>query len=79
MILANTWKNYFTDTLAARNDLLTEFHHFSTSLEHTTAPETRQTLLTNTLFKFHAMISPLDHKVHFCHNLLSFLTGNNWS
>ncbi len=71
MILANTWKNYFTDTLAARNDLLTEFHHFATS------PETRQTLLTNTLFKFHAMIDPLDHNVHFCHNL-SVLTGNNW-
>jgi hypothetical protein len=35
------------------------------------------TLLTNTLFKFHAMIGPLDHKVHFCHNL-SVLTGNNW-
>lgn len=27
-------------------------------------------------FKFHAMISPLDHKVHFCHNR-SVLTGNN--
>jgi len=77
MILANTWKNYFTDTLATRNDLLTEFHHFATSLEHATTPETRQTLLTNTLFKFHAMIGPLDHKVHFCHNL-SVLTGNNW-
>ena len=77
MILANTWKNYFTDTLVARNKLLTEFHHFATSLDQATTPESRQTILTNTLFSFHAMIGPLDHKVHFCHHL-SILTGNSW-
>ena len=63
MILANTWKKYFMSTLTAWNNLLTEFHHFATSLDHATKPETCLTLLTNNLFKIHAMIGPLDHKL----------------
>ena len=55
------------------------FHHFATLLVEyaATKPETRQTLLTNTLFKLHAMIDPpLDHNFHFYHNHI-VLTGNN--
>ena len=78
MILANTWKtSYFMDTRTTQNELLTKIHTFAISIEMATTQEQQKHLLTNTLFRFHAMIGTLDQKVHFCHQLI-ILKGNNW-